>query len=168
MVTRLSGAAEAQIQAMHLNANDAETIRSCIQKYTTPESFCEKLNWFVYRVTQAIKSIFGRSDWQMADKTIQMHFKGRCGALFVEKRTTLGMQPPLGLSLREDKACNQFYSQCAHGYAKQSLSSALTLHQLKAEITGGIRSEGFKNLDLEVYASMVAHEAVTTTIEAAS
>ena len=74
IVSNLSTGAEACIKIMELDAGQAETVRSCILKYTFPENFCEKLYWLAYRIIQAIKSIIGTSDWQTTSLLIESHY----------------------------------------------------------------------------------------------
>lgn len=70
-VLGINRAAEACIQAMSLNTRDQEIVRSTIKNYSLRESFCENISWVIYRVANAIKSIFGYSDWQIARKMIE-------------------------------------------------------------------------------------------------
>ena len=66
----LSDSAEFFVRSMCLTEEDQTVIRDCIISYETPASFCDALRWIIYRITNAIKAIFGVSDWQTAKATI--------------------------------------------------------------------------------------------------
>jgi len=160
MVRQLSGAAEAQVQAMHLNAQESKTIRSCIREYAMPASFGAKLEWMCYRVIQAVKSLFGCSDWQVANQIIRKRFQQMCieKAPYLENPTT-----------SQERFLKEHFSLegpilSAH-YAEASLSVALKAHQANAAITDRIRNEGLRQLDLDVLVSELireTREAMTT------
>lgn len=69
-VRALTSGAEYCIQKMHLDTQEAATMRQTIAKYTPKETLCEKLSWCVYRVWNAIKYLFNASDWQVAKNMI--------------------------------------------------------------------------------------------------
>lgn len=73
-MNRLCSGAESCLHTISLSQNDAEAVRTCISKYELPDTFCKKLEWLVYRVIQAFKSLFGCSDWQMAARIIQNNY----------------------------------------------------------------------------------------------
>lgn len=64
--------AVACINAMHLpHPQDREIVENCISRYDWPcTTFGEALNWLIYRITNAIKSLWGQSDWQIAERTV--------------------------------------------------------------------------------------------------
>lgn len=68
---RLNGSAEIILWAMHLTQDDQKKIRNCIHRYATPHTFCDKIKWVFYRAINAVKHIFGKSDWQVAEKIIR-------------------------------------------------------------------------------------------------
>jgi len=43
----------------------------CVSRYTSPKTFCERLSYIVFRVWNAVKAIFGKSDWQLARRSIK-------------------------------------------------------------------------------------------------
>jgi hypothetical protein len=67
----LNGSAEIILWAMHLTEGDREKIRNCVHRYATPHTFCDKIKWVFYRAINAVKHLFGQSDWQVAEKVIQ-------------------------------------------------------------------------------------------------
>lgn len=63
---------ETHIQAMKLtNQEDQTFIRECLLKYARPTTFYETVLWLAYRLVNAVKSIFGWSDWQIAEKKLE-------------------------------------------------------------------------------------------------
>lgn len=67
----LCPAAERVIQGLHLNEGEQLVVRSAVLRYIKPEGFGERLKWVVFRAWQAVKSIFGQSEWQKAEKVIK-------------------------------------------------------------------------------------------------
>lgn len=53
--------------------NDAEAtaLQACLAKYTRPHTVVGTLTYLMDRIVNAVKSIFGKSDWQQMVKTIQ-------------------------------------------------------------------------------------------------
>lgn len=71
MSVQLSAASEQCLQRLHLQEPDQNTMREIISRYSPPQTFCQGLSWIVYRICNAIASLFGASDWQKAQKMIQ-------------------------------------------------------------------------------------------------
>ena len=70
--SKLYQCAEECIQAMHLSDAERPIVRRCISRYSKPDTFCAKLNWFVFRITNACKKLLGKkSEWEIAKNTIQ-------------------------------------------------------------------------------------------------
>ena len=69
-LVKLSGAAEYCIGALHLNPPNEEIVRTCVSRYTMPNTFCEFLSYIVSRIVDAITHIFGCSYWQNAENAI--------------------------------------------------------------------------------------------------
>lgn len=72
MSTNLTFHSMACIHAMHFsNPQNREIMENCISRYDLPcNTFGEALNWLIYRITNAIKSLWGQSDWQIAERTV--------------------------------------------------------------------------------------------------
>jgi hypothetical protein len=70
MSVQLNPAAERCIELMHLREADQQPMREIISRYSIPKSFCQSLSWIVYRICNAIASIWGKSDWQNAKEMI--------------------------------------------------------------------------------------------------
>ncbi len=73
-VARLTASAEACIEVMHLPEENEDAIRECIAKYSLPDTFFEIFTWVLHRIWNAVKSIFGASDWQKAKTLLQDRF----------------------------------------------------------------------------------------------
>ena len=69
-VSRLCDGAELFVQVMHVTSEEEVVIRSTIHNYALPEACGKQICWMIYRVVQAIKSLFGASDWQATKKVI--------------------------------------------------------------------------------------------------
>lgn len=70
---RLCGGGEECIRLMHFShEHEKQAIRDCISRYAMPDTFSGILNWLVYRVTNAFNSLFGSSEWQIAQNVIQL------------------------------------------------------------------------------------------------
>lgn len=52
-------------------------VRSCIKGYAKPTGVFERLQWIGYRIWNAVKSIFGQSDWQVAREAL-VDFRKAC------------------------------------------------------------------------------------------
>lgn len=60
------------INAMSLtDRKDIEAVQSCIKKYTCPDTLSGKVKYLIDRVINALKSVFGASDWQKSIQIIQ-------------------------------------------------------------------------------------------------
>ena|ERR1700733_6725057 len=70
----LSSGAELVIQNMHLMSKEEETVRCAIRKYARPQGCCTHMCWLIYRIVQAVKSLFGCSDWQVAMTVMKDRF----------------------------------------------------------------------------------------------
>ena len=51
----------------------------CLSRYEEPNALLEKMRWIAYRAFNALKSIFGLSDWQMINKKILKHVEDEFG-----------------------------------------------------------------------------------------
>ena len=67
-----------------MNIEDSDYIKECVYKYTQPSSsapLVERLRYVWFRFTNAIKAIFGRSEWQITEKKIG---DNKIGSLFLK------------------------------------------------------------------------------------
>jgi hypothetical protein len=129
--TRLCGGAELALQNMHLTLTEEQTVRSTVQKYAYPQSCCKLVCWIVYRIVQAIKSLFGRSDWQAAEKLI----KNRWLCIVIE-RGVVQQNPQNGLE-------ETIKDRCIHKVFPQISTELLDLTVLCQEKTTD--AEGIRN-----------------------
>lgn len=125
----LSSSAEMVLHAMHLNADQEVSVRNCIHKYATPHTFEEVFPWLFYRITHALKHIFGKSDWQVAKKSIQDR-PWRMVAPFLQESAS-SPQMKKYLKSRFDR----IISDAASGL----LSTCLMAHERKTEIDNEFR-----------------------------
>jgi hypothetical protein len=66
-VPKLSSGAEACISAMDIKDHtDYEIVYLVLGKQRKPSGFCNVLEWVIYHIKQAVRSIFGNSHWQLA------------------------------------------------------------------------------------------------------
>lgn len=70
-IKELNTSAEYMLNQLQLKSEIKDTIRLCVQRYTLPDAWSDKLVWVLHRISNAIKSIFGRSDWQKTRELIQ-------------------------------------------------------------------------------------------------
>lgn len=70
MTVQLNPAAEMCLTAMQLTDPEKEGIRTCISQYTGQPGIVGRLCWIVYRIINAVKSLFGISDWQLSEELI--------------------------------------------------------------------------------------------------
>lgn len=58
-----------------------KSLENCVARYAKPQGFCNKLKWLAFLVWNAIKAVFGRSDWQKASHILNTeavpHFIGK-------------------------------------------------------------------------------------------
>ena len=71
----LSQGAELLIQNMHLAQADETVVRQCISRYSMPKNLCDLFTWVLFRTWNAVKYIFGRSDWQSAETIVYLRAK---------------------------------------------------------------------------------------------
>lgn len=123
---KLRNEAEEYIQRMELpTEQEQQVIRNCISKYASPQSLPDFLRQVLFRVINAVKSVFGKSDWQVAKRTIA----DRLLQAALEKLEISDPQDPIELSLRNE-------------LADSLLSAALLLHNRGQE-------EGVKLLNVK-------------------
>ena len=73
---KLAPLAEERLNALHLETPEKNQVINCISRYSTPKNFSEGISYVAYRIWNAIKSIFGASDWQETKKMLgQLHQK---------------------------------------------------------------------------------------------
>lgn len=72
MTVQLNPAAEYCLTAMGLTEPEKGELRSCISQYTGLPGMIGTLCWAIYRIINAVKSLFGMSDWQFVQKTIEL------------------------------------------------------------------------------------------------
>lgn len=70
---KLCDAVNWQIQLSGMKSEDAQVIKTCIARYTCKEGIGEKIKYLFNRVCNAVKGVFGQSDWQRAEKVIANH-----------------------------------------------------------------------------------------------
>lgn len=58
------------INELNLDSQAENKVKKCVAGYSIPDSFLRKICWVAYRIFNAIKSIFGQSDWQKARKAL--------------------------------------------------------------------------------------------------
>lgn len=67
MAIYLNNNARDILELAQLAPEQEETVATYIVKYGEPKGPCfEKIAWLAYRIWNAIKALFGMSDWQMA------------------------------------------------------------------------------------------------------
>lgn len=100
-VAFLSKNAEKYFKVVHLAPQDEEIIRQMVFNYAEPQTCCKKIYWVIYHAIEGIKSLFGFSDWQVAQKIIS----DRWMAILIEERlVTPGEQNEMRSSLYSNKA----------------------------------------------------------------
>lgn len=75
MSIQLSIPAEQCLQRLNLEESHENTLRKIISRYSPPETFCQALSWTVYRICNAIASLFGASDWQKAQQLVRENLR---------------------------------------------------------------------------------------------
>ena len=59
------------VATFRLTEQNEKIVKTCVLRYTKPDSCCEAVAWVIHRIINAIKHIFGCSDWQNALQAIQ-------------------------------------------------------------------------------------------------
>ena len=75
----LCDSAKEVIEAKGITPKTYPEIFNCVSRYATPSTCGEKVNWVIYRIWNAVKSLFGMSDWQVA--------KDQLGKLAIQLQT---------------------------------------------------------------------------------
>lgn len=139
MKIELNPGAELCVKAMHLKEINENSIRTCISRYTKPDSFCKSLSWIVFRVVNAFKSIFGQSEWQITNQMLHQH------ALELAKEKKLFQIIP---QEKLNKKINVNIVDTTRLVASKLLSICLLANQLQSEASTELM-EKLAPLDLE-------------------
>lgn len=102
-VARLHDSAECYLKVTHLTPEEETVIRFTIWNYAWPKTCCQQLRWIIYRIVQAVKSLFSCSDWQKAKKVIS------------ERITSILVEEKLILKERSQLVAQFLYSKHAEG-----------------------------------------------------
>lgn len=70
---KICDAVDWQMQLSVMKSEDALVVKTCVARYTCKEGINEKVKYLFHRVCNAIKSVFGQSDWQKAERVISNH-----------------------------------------------------------------------------------------------
>ena len=73
---KLCDAVDWQIKLMGIRPQEANVIKTCIARYTSHgrgDGFSDKVKSLIYRLCDAIKGLFGHSDWQRAEQALAKH-----------------------------------------------------------------------------------------------
>lgn len=70
MVSKISQPLAQVLQAVNFKPEQRKQIEACIIGYTPSKSCSDKCKAVFYRIWNAIKHIFGKSDWQLARKAL--------------------------------------------------------------------------------------------------
>lgn len=121
----LSNKAEDFISGMHLPRQDQEVIRKCVSRYSKPNSFDGTLAWIVFRIANAIKSVFRKSEWQITTRFLHKH------AINMAKSSNLIQ---LNNPDKVQKIINKKVIDQTGIVASKLLSKCLSAHQKNAEL----------------------------------
>lgn len=95
-----------QIQLSGIDPVGASTVKNCVARYTrysNGENLSQKIQYYFNRMCNAIKSVFGQSDWQLAERAIVQHVYAYVPEIcrdFVKNRTQGIVHHLAGRSLR--------------------------------------------------------------------
>jgi hypothetical protein len=128
-IRELNPAAKQFVLRMPLDADDKTQIENCISRYSTPDSFCEFLNYLIYLVENVFKSVLGTSDWQMAINTIHAN------ALEKAKEKNYISQNP---QTEDEKGAYQVVSTYLRLWSIQNLDLALQTQNYNPELSDDI------------------------------
>lgn len=134
----LNSGFNACLEAMHLKAEDKQTIVNVVKQYTMPNSWSEIFFWLNYRVDNAFKSILGRSDWQVANRLIYNHM------LNAVKENKVYEEPPKDVIQLKIKAR---VIETVYNTSKYYLPLCLNCNEMQREATEEFRKE-LAGLDL--------------------
>lgn len=73
---RICDAVNWQVQLSGIDTVGAATVKNCVARYTrysNGEGLSQKIQYYIHRICNAVKSVFGKSDWQLAEKAIANH-----------------------------------------------------------------------------------------------
>lgn len=74
MANELNFATNYALHTLHLPPQDTFFIRHALLNYENPTDLAGYITWVAYRIYNAVKSIFEKSDWQVCVKTIKEHY----------------------------------------------------------------------------------------------
>lgn len=70
-MTKLSGLAQEGISSLGLDQKGQAQVEKTVAGYSSPNTLGEKVSYAAYRVFNAVKSLFGQSDWQVSKKILE-------------------------------------------------------------------------------------------------
>ncbi len=165
---KLHSGANDLLRIMHLNKQDQLFVKKCIYNYSKPSAIefdiripvqirviVATSTWVWYRTGNAIKSIFGRSDWQIAKQSLidQAHriIRKKCPIWDdpVKKMPTFKLLTP------QQRANWKKLNQSITMVAEELLQICLLAQENRTETTPSLRHK-LKNVDLENHAVKVA------------
>lgn len=103
---RICDAVNWQIQLSGIDTVGAATVKNCVARYTrysSGEGLGQKIQYYFNRMCNAVKSVFGQSDWQKAERAITNHVYSYVPEIcrdFVKNRTEGIVHNLAGRSLR--------------------------------------------------------------------
>lgn len=139
----LNNGAELCIKAMHMEKKDEDIARKCVSRYSRPETFYATMNWIIFRLENAVKSIFGKSEWQLTKNVIQNHvFKSAMEKVKAEKNISID-HPENEIK----KLLNETVFKMTDIYVNSFFPMCLKINQKSPKITEELK-EKIKKLDL--------------------
>lgn len=150
-VNRLSVQAEYFIDAMHLSSNDQAIVRKNISRYSQPPTNLKTIGWLIYRIGNAIKSIFGKSDWQQTKKIVFNN------SVVLAKARVMELTDEQCLTNSQKELRKEFYS-CLEITVDGLLSNCLLANDNNLTDDGSIRQTALE-LDIPSVIHMLSRES---------
>ncbi len=147
---KINNGTEYIIDGLKLNPHEKEILSNCISRYAQPTTFCELLTWMTDRIGNAVKNIFGKSDWQKAKKIIHDH------TLVIAKQKNIFFEIPKNAS--ENKV-NKNVIEMTNNYVKVFLDICLQTNQVNIEVNDEFRKK-MAILNLEKFFEPIKKAAV--------
>lgn len=130
-----------QIGLLNFDKQDAKILKTCVSNYTqidAEDRMSTRIKHFVNQICNSIKSFFGQSDWQKAERAVAKHIYSYVPTYcrtFVMKNTQPYVQNLAGRSIKFLVWQNQNKLHIPE-YAKILVSSQLQSLQLRAGFVG--------------------------------
>src|ERR1700722_2026191 len=127
----LTAANQDYFRLMELTPEISDLARDCVLNYSMPDDCSGIIAWIIFRVVNAVKAIFGVSDWQMARNAVQSNTLAKA-----YERGLIEARPHDPVEIRLKARVIEFVGRTAEDF----LDMSLTMQADRAPSDDGMRA----------------------------